>query len=115
MSDSIGIIEILDCESKCHRTFMAHGLVGVLEQLFDQARAILEAAAILIGALVVNRRQKLCWQIAVSGVHIYDIEAGAFRAFGGVPVPAPKLGDIGTVHALGLIPGIPGRHTGGGQ
>ena len=50
-----------------------------LEHLEPEARAVLERAAVLVGALVVERRQELGQQVAVAAVDVDDVEAGLAR------------------------------------
>ena len=52
------------------------GLPRQLEELQPEARAVLERAAVLVGAPVVERREELHGQVAVRPVDVDDVEAG---------------------------------------
>ena len=54
-----------------------------VEHFERKAHAVLERAAILIGALVGDRRQELMQQIAVGGVHLDGVDAEPLGALGG--------------------------------
>ena len=49
------------------------------DNLAQHAHAVLEAAAIFVGALIAQRREEFVSEIAVGGVNLDDFEAGARR------------------------------------
>jgi glycerate kinase len=60
------------------RQIGAHGLDGVAQE----AGAVLERAAVGVGAMVAERRQEFVEQVAVGGVNLDDAEAGVVGALG---------------------------------
>ena len=53
-----------------------HRLARELEELHPEARPVLERAAVLVGAPVVERREELHGQVAVGAVDVDDVEPG---------------------------------------
>src|SRR5262249_2710923 len=74
------------------------GLAGVEDHLLQQAGAVLQAAAVLVAALIEAAREELRGQVAVAGIDVDDVEAGSYRAFGGIGLPAAQVPDVRLVH-----------------
>src|SRR5262249_1171241 len=94
--------QFVDGESHGHGAAVPDGLLGVLDHLAQQTNAIVEAASIFVGALVVAPRDELERQKAVAGIDADDVEAGSARPPGGRHLPAPKLADVVPVHRARL-------------
>ena len=67
-------------DAHAERLALGPGLAHRLEDLERQAHAVLEAAAVGIGALVRQRREELMQQVAVRGVQLDHVEAEALAA-----------------------------------
>ena len=76
---------------------VADRLLGVLDQLAQQPHAVLERAAIFVGAVVVaGATRKCCRQRqVVAGIDIDDVEAGLLGAQRRGAVPAAEVADVG--------------------
>ena len=70
--------QLVDREAHGDGAGVADRLLGVLDQLAQQAHAVLQAAAVFVGALVAAARRKCDGERAVvAGIDIDDVEAGA--------------------------------------
>ena len=78
-----------------HAQRAAKGLAHGFEHLQRKADAVFKRAAIRVGALVGNRRQKLVQQIAVRGVQLHRLDAQLLAAPGGVDEVGLDLRDVG--------------------
>ena len=87
-------------EAHRHRAAIADRAPGFIEQFAHQAHAVIQRAAVLVGALVAAPRQEFRNQVAVARIHVDDIEPRALRTQRSVEVPTAKLADIAPVHAL---------------
>ena len=82
------------------RGVVADGLAHQLERLQPEARAVLERAAVGVGAVVVARREELRRQVRVRAVDVDDVEAGLARPQRrGHPVGL-RAPDVGELHRL---------------
>ena len=82
------------------RDIVADRLLDQLDRLEPEPRAVLEAAAVGVGAPVVHRRQELRGQVGVRPVHVDDVEPGAARPLRSrdpLPLRPP---DVGELHRL---------------
>ncbi len=104
--DAVGAAQLIDGESHGDRAMRAHRLLGVLDQFAQQPRAVHEAAAVFVAALIVAALQKVHGQRqAVGGVHIDDVESGAARAQRRLAVPAAEILDVGLATWRAPAPG----------
>ena len=72
--------QLVDRDPAGHRNPAVDLLERVLEQLPQQPGAVLEAAAVAVGAEVVERRQELPERVQpVRGVHVDEVETGLDR------------------------------------
>ena len=87
-------------------------LAGVLDDLAQQPRAVLQAAAIFVGAVVVARATGSAGASirSCAGIDVDDVEAGLQRAPHGLAVPAPQVGDVVLVHRAAPGPGRTSMH-----
>ena len=60
----------------------ARALLAGADHLLEQARAVLDRAAVLVVAVVPGGRQELGEDVAVAGVQLDRVDAGAARALG---------------------------------
>ena len=74
--------ERLDRHAQGDGAVVADRLAHRLEQLEQEARAVLERAAVLVRALVVEGREELERQVAVPAVDVDDVEPGLARPLG---------------------------------
>ncbi len=96
-----------------HREVVAHLGLDLLDDLHEQADAVLERPAVLVGALVGVGRQEVGDQVAVTGVDLHQVEAGLLGApgclaerFDDVPDLVDGHGDGDrTAHCRDLRPG----------
>ena len=65
-----------------------------IDDLDHDARAVLDGAAVAVGALVGLVGEELLQQVAVGGVDLDAVEAGILGAFGGVCVVGDDAGDL---------------------
>ena len=92
-----GAADRRDGDPACDRAVRAHGLAHRRERLDPHPRAVLERPAVLVVALVVERREHLPEQVGVAAVDVDDVEAGVARAdrgrheVGDDPVDVPPL------------------------
>ena len=92
--------ERLDAEANGDRAVVSHRRADLLQRLDPEARAVLERAAVGVGALVVERREELQRQIAVAAVDVDDVEARVPRELRRAhPVLADPL-DVAELHRL---------------
>ena len=68
----------------------------------DETRAVLERPAVLVGAVVDRRAEKLRDQIAVGAVQLHAVEARVARAPRPLGERGHDLGDVGDGHAVAL-------------
>ena len=98
--DPVGPEQLVDRDPARDRRPAVDLLERVLEDLAQEPGAVLEAAAVAVGARVVPARQELAERVqAVRGVDVDDVEARFERAPDGGPVPAANGGDVIEVHA----------------
>ena len=89
----------------------SHDLAGVLEDLAQQPGAVLDAAAVLVGAVVVAPGQEVVQTAdGVAGVDVDDVVVGLQRAADRLAVPVPHVGDVGLGHLAGLDRVVVPRH-----
>ena len=115
MSDAHVTVQVVDGKAKRHSARVAHGFLRVLEQLSYQSGTVLETAAVLVATAVLHRRQELCGQIAVRGIDIDDVEAGALFPQRSIAVPLAQVPDVRPVHGLSLRRSVPRGHAGRGE
>ncbi len=75
--------QFLQADAQCHRASVAHGLAGDIEQFAHQPHAVLDAAAVGVGAVVVFGQQEFVGQVAHARIDVNDVETrlhGAARA-----------------------------------
>ena len=72
----------------------------LLDHLAGEAEPVLERAAVLVLALVVERRQELVQQVAVRDVHLGAVEAAFTGELGRVSPPVHDLADVLELHGL---------------
>ncbi len=72
----------------------------LLDHLACEAESVLERPAVLVLALVVERRQKLMQEVAVRDVHLRAVEAALARELGRVAPPVDHLADVLVLHRL---------------
>jgi hypothetical protein len=95
-------VQRIDRKASGDGAVAAHGLAHLLERLEPEAGAIFQRAAVLVGALVVIRREKLQRQVGVRTVHVDDVEAGIARTQRRVDVILLDHRDVGQVHFLAI-------------
>ncbi len=78
----------------------------------EQADAVFKAAAVFVGALVGEGREEFVEQVAVGGVNLDEVEAGAEGALGGLDEGGDEHLDSRGVEGLG--DGVSGREGDGG-
>ena len=89
----------------------SHYLAGVLEDLAQQAGPVLDAAAVLVGAVVVAPGQEVVQAAdGVSGVDVDDVVFGLQGPADRLAVPVPHVGDVGLGHLAGLHRVVVPRH-----
>ena len=95
--------QLVDGDAHGDGAALAHRLLGVLDDLAQQAHPVDQAAAIFVAAGVVAPRQEMLQRPeAMGGIDIDDVEAGALRPLRRLAMPAPQIGDILLVHGAGL-------------
>ena len=113
----LGAGDALVAEEFVHGDAAGHGglavahLAGVLEDFAQQAGAVLDAAAVLVGAVVVAPRQEVVQAAdGVPGVDVDDVVFGLHRPADRLAVPVPQVGDVGLGHLAGLHRVVVPRH-----
>ena len=102
-----------DCDAARHSGFAVAHLAGVLEDLAQQPGAVLDAAAVLVGAVVVAPGQKVVQATdGVPGIDVDDVVLGGDRTADRLAVPEPQIGDVGLGHLTGLDRVVVPRHHG---
>ena len=76
----------------------------LLDHLACEAEAVLERPAVLVVALVVERRQELMEEVAVGDVHLRAVEAALACELGGAAPPLDHLADVLVLHRLRRLP-----------
>ena len=93
------VAQRVDREARADRAVVADCLTDELEDLAEEARAILERAPVLVRALVEVRHQELLRDAdCLRAVDQDQIEPGRAAAFGGVDIEALELADVTLVH-----------------
>jgi hypothetical protein len=77
---------------------VADRFLHLLDRLLPEARPVFERAAVLVGALVVVRRQELLRQVRVGAVDVDDVEPRRASPLGRLDVEALHLPDVVLVH-----------------
>ena len=79
-ADAVGavvlVVERVDAHSHRDRTVVPHRILDLFDRLPPEARAVLEAAAVLVVALVEVAHQEVLGDRAGVPVHVDDVEAG---------------------------------------
>ena len=97
--DSAIAQQFVDGEAHRDGAGIAHRLLRLLDDLAEQAHAVLEAAAIFIDAVVAPALQEMHRQRQiVAGVAVDDVETGLPGAQRRLAMPAPIVADILLVH-----------------
>ena len=79
---------------------VADGIPAFLDDFAQQSRAVLEAAAVLVAALIGRGRQKVLENtVPVRGIKADQVVTRGLRAQAGVTVPAPQVADILFAHS----------------
>jgi len=76
----------------------------LLDHLARETKAVLERAAVLVGSLVVERREELMQEVAVRNVHLGAVEAAFARELGRAPPPLDHLAHVLGLHRLRRLP-----------
>ncbi len=116
--DAVLAAVLVDGKSQRDSGLVADCFLGVLQQLADQPRAVLDAAAIFVGPVIGVRREEMLRQRdVVACVDVDDVVANADSAFCRLDLPTPKLLDIGLVHlaAHDRVPIVMDRVGGGAK
>ena len=92
--DALRPVKGIDGETGRHGAGVAHRLLHRSHGLEPEARPVLEAAAVLVGALVVELGQELERQIAVRAVDVDDVEARTLGADCGVDIHLDQVLDV---------------------
>ena len=92
--DALGAVQRVDGEAGRHGAVVAHRLLHRSHGLEPEARPVLEAAAVLVGTLVVELGQELERQIAVRAVDVDDVEARALGANRGINIHLDQVLDV---------------------
>ena len=72
----------------------------LVDHLPSKAQAVLERAAVLVRALVVERREELVEEVAVRDVHLGAVEAALARELRRASPPLDHLADVLVLHRL---------------
>ncbi|OAN59573.1 hypothetical protein A7X12_24550 [Sphingomonas sp. TDK1] len=72
-----------------------------VHDLHEKARAVLDAAAVRVGASVRAIAQELVDQVAVGGVHLDAVEPGGERVLGALSVLRDNAGNFGCLQRTG--------------
>ena len=92
-------------ERQAHRdgAGVAHLVARVRDQLLQQARAVLQRAAIFVGALIGARREEMLDDAeAMRAIEAEDVVARPLGAAVGQLVPVAQVADVLLVHGAGL-------------
>ena len=101
--DAVRPHHLVGREPHHHAAGVADRVLGILDHLAEQARAVLQAAAIFVGAGVAPALQEMHGQRQiVPGIDIDDVEARLAGADRRLPVPAAIVADILAVHRARL-------------
>ena len=84
------------------RGLAGDGVARHVNQLADDPVPVLQRSAVLVGAVVGVGIQELGDEVTVGGVDVDDVEAGLDRTPGGVGLPSPNVGDVGSVEPAAL-------------
>ncbi len=92
--------ELVDADPAGHRRPPVDLLERLLQDLPQQPRPVLEAAAVVVRPVVrAAREEMLDRRQPVPGVHVDEVVPGAERPRDGLPVPAAQVGDVLHAHA----------------
>ena len=95
--------QLIGGETYSHGALIADCLLRVLDQLAQQPRAVLQASAIFVDAVVLAPLQELVRdRQVVRRVDIDNVEPRFLRAERGIAMPLAKVADVLFVHRAGL-------------
>jgi hypothetical protein len=98
-----------------HREAGADRLAHPAHHRRREAQPVLQAAAVLVAALVGPGREELAEQVAVSGVQLHRVEAGFQGQPGGPGEVGRLILDLGRAHGLAHRAAIDAQFPGGAQ
>ena len=91
--------QLVDREAHHDAHGVADRLLGVLDDLAQQPRAVLHRTPVLVAAMVVAWREEVHEEREIVGrIHTHDVEARLLRVQRGTAVPAAIVGDVGLRH-----------------
>ena len=91
--------QLVDREAHHDAHGVADRLLGVLDDLAQEPRAVLHRASVLVAAVVVARREEVHEEREIVGcIHAHDVEARRLRVHRGAAVPAAVVGNVGLGH-----------------
>jgi hypothetical protein len=93
-ADALGLAELARVDLHPQRIFAAERRADAAEGVEQHARAILERAAVLVRALVGERREERGEDVAMATVQLHTVDAGFARARGGGDEQAYQFGCI---------------------
>jgi hypothetical protein len=70
---------MVDRKPGSNRAVVADGLAHLVQGLAPEAGAVLERAAVLVAAAVIERGKELEGKVGVCAVHVDDVEPGVTR------------------------------------
>ena len=96
--------ELVHREAHDHGAGVADRVLRVLDQLAEESRAILQRAAVLVGAMVPPPLEEVHRQAqVVRSVHVHEVEPRALAAHRRLAMPAPVLADVVLRHRARLV------------
>ncbi|MNQ08174.1 hypothetical protein D3C85_209670 [compost metagenome] len=100
--DAAGGAQLVGIQAQPHREVGADARAHRGQHFQQQARAVLQRAAVLVVALVVIGGEEAGDDVVVRGMDLHAVEAGALGAFGCGGEPLDHLRDVGRVHHADL-------------
>ena len=98
-----GRAECVDARPHRDDAVVSDGFADDLERLEPEPRSVLQGAAVLVGALVVEGGEELQRQVAVAAVDVDDVESRRARLLGGKGPVGLDPPDVRLLHRLGHV------------
>ena len=93
-------VQVVGAQAHRQRQALGPDLAHGVERFKVKAQAVFQASAVFVGALVGQRREETCAEVAVCEMHFQPLEAGVQRPHRGLCIAAVDVLDLGLRHGV---------------